>query len=131
MRRAAIVLAVAMLAGCTHGHAPGIDTGGATAGERQARAEALCRAAAPESAHRAGSFPTTIGDFRRTTIGTVAPTSTARFPTYAATDFGAWCWTGRPGSYRVYEVAYDGRKQLVVSGSVGTPAANDGRPDVP
>jgi hypothetical protein len=96
------------------------------------RAVALCRSATPEPAHLASSEPTTIKDFRETTIATLAPSQAHRFSKLAPTDFGAWCWTGRFNAYSVYEVAVDGSKVLVVTGmQVGSAAEAQGRPSLP
>lgn len=93
---------------------------------------ALCQRATPEPAHLASSDPTTVKDFRDTTIATFAPSQAHRFPKLAPTDFGAWCWTGRFNAYSVYEVAADGSKMLVTSGMQVTSAADaHGRPSVP
>jgi hypothetical protein len=134
VRRIGVVLALVTLAACSHGHATGRATSTTAKSSWQTVqqiAAALCERAKPEPAHLAASFPATIADFRSTTIGTVGPTQRRRFPKLAASDSGAWCWTGRPGEYDVYEVASDGTKELVASGAVGSPALTQGRPDVP
>ena len=125
-----LVLLVLVAAACSGGskHTVPPGTGVFTPGQR---AEALCRSAIPQPAHLAASYPTTVKDFRETTIATIGPSQTHRFPNLAPTVFGAWCWTGKPGAYDVYEVAGNGAAMLVASGMVGNPTDSNGRPSVP
>jgi hypothetical protein len=131
MRRILVVVVV-VAAGCSGGSkhsAPTVpDTFVAT--PRQAAA-GLCRSVIPKSARLAASDPATVKDFRETTIGTIGPAQTHRFPNLAPNASGAWCWTGTPGAYNVYEVAATGAQMLVASGMVGEPTDNAGRPSVP
>lgn len=74
-------------------------------------AQALCESALEDAVVSAD--PATVEEFRRTTIGTRAPTQDTLYPSLAADSFAAWCWTGK-GPYRVYEVTVDGKAHLVV-----------------
>jgi hypothetical protein len=104
---------------------------GCTINTSTTRATRLCTEAVPNPTDLVSSEATTIADFRRTTIGTIGPTQTHRFPALTAETFGAWCWTGSNGSYRVYEVASDGTS-VEVGGLDGvSPAEAHGAPDIP
>lgn len=128
MRRI-LVLIVVVAAGCSGGSKHSAPPGTAAATPKE-RAADLCRNAISGTTI-AFSYPTTIEDFRHATIGTVGPSQTHRFPNLAPNIFGAWCWTGRPAAYNVYEVTVDGAKMLVASGMVGNPTDSNGRPSVP
>lgn len=81
--------------------------------------------------HLVSSEATTVADFRTMTIGTRGPAQLNRFPKLLPSTAAAWCWTGKPGAYNVYEVASDGEVQQVVSNLNGVaPADAHGAPFV-
>jgi hypothetical protein len=95
------------------------------------RAASLCRHAVSEPNELVSNDPTMVQEFRRTTIATIGPSQTHRFPSLPATAFGAWCWTKHGDSYSVWEVA-DGNSVQVVGGMNGIdPADAHGPPAVP
>jgi hypothetical protein len=126
MRRVGTVLAVAVLAGCTHSHTI-VDHGPPPT---QLNAEWVCRTYTPGP--HVSAEATTVGDFRTTTIGTVGPTQRHRFPDLPATAAAAWCWSGKPDAYSVYEVTGGGQVERVVASINGVPASEaHGAPAVP
>jgi hypothetical protein len=131
VRRIAVaVVALVVLAGCLHGsrstHTPTSWDGEGT----MLSAEYLCRHDVP--GHLVSFEVTTVADFRKTTIGTIGPSQLHRFPKLLPSTAAAWCWTGRPGAYSVYEVASDGEVQPVVSDMNGVAPENaHGAPFVP
>jgi hypothetical protein len=116
MRKTLVILAsVAVVAGCSSDHkvtppmpttttvtTPGTDV--PPPRNAQERAVQACAEAVPYPAKLVSSFPTTVGDIRNVTIGTVAPSTTQAFPSRNATAFGAWCWIQRGKNFDVYEV---------------------------
>lgn len=74
--------------------------------------------------HLVSSDVTTVGDFRTTTLGTSEPAQLHRFPKLSPDTAAAWCWTGKPGAYNVYEVASDGEVQQLVGNMGGVAPAN-------
>ena len=48
-------------------------------------------------------------------LGIAAPVARADETCLSPYTAAAWCWTGKPGAYNVYEVAADGEVQQVVS----------------
>jgi hypothetical protein len=129
MRRVGVVLSMIVLAACTRGHGDRSANEGPTP-PTQVNAAWVCRQYTPGP--HVSAEATTVAEFRSTTIGTVGPTQLQRFPKLSATTAAAWCWSGKPGAYRVYEVASDGEVQQVVAGINGIPARDaHGAPAVP
>jgi hypothetical protein len=128
MRRI-LVLVIVLVAGCSHGtHGYHSDQTTAWNGDgTRLNADYICRRYVP--GHLVSSWVTTVGHFRETTIGTQGPAQLHRFPKLSAYTAAAWCWTGKPGAYNVYEVASDGEVQQVVSNLGGVaPADAHGTP---
>lgn len=122
----ALVLVVLVAAGCTGGSRHSQPTTPPT----QLNAEWVCRRYV--TGHLVSSEATTVGNFRKTTIGTRGPAQLHRFPKLLDPTAAAWCWTGRPDAYNVYEVASDGEVQQVASNMSGVaPADAHGAPQIP
>lgn len=127
MRRV-LVLFVLVTAACTGGskHSSPQPTTPGT----QLNAEYVCRRYL--TGHLVSSEATTVGEFRKTTIGQPGPAQLHRFPKLLDPTAGAWCWTGKPGAYNVYEVASDGEVQQVMSNMNGVARTDaHGAPSVP
>jgi hypothetical protein len=130
--RRIVTLVVIVAAGCTGGtHRSAPTTPPPSVTTPVERAASLCRHAVANPKELVSNDPTTVQQFRTTTIATVGPSQTHRFPTLRASTFGAWCWTRHGDSYSVYEVA-DGHSMQVVGGMNGVaPADAHGAPMVP
>ncbi|HEY5011390.1 MAG TPA: hypothetical protein VIK61_01630 [Acidimicrobiia bacterium] len=129
MRRI-LVLVVVVLAGCSHGSHSSSQTTAWNGEGTRLNADYICRRYVP--GHLVSSWVTSVADFRKTTIGTRGPAQIHRFPKLPPTNAAAWCWTGKPGAYNVYEVASDGEVQQVVSNMNGVAPENaHGAPSVP
>jgi hypothetical protein len=127
-----VALAVIVAAGCTGGaHRSAPTTPPTFVTTPVERAASLCRHAVVNPKELVSNDPTSVRQFRATTIGTIGPSQTHRFPTLRASAFGAWCWTRHGDIYSVYEVA-DGHSMQVVGGMNGIAPANaHGAPAVP
>jgi hypothetical protein len=129
MRRVLALVALVAAAGCTGGGSKDA-TPRPTTPPTQLNAEYICRRYVPGPL--VSSEATTVADFRKTTIGSQGPAQLHRFPTLPGSTAAAWCWTGKPGAYSVYEVASDGQVQQVVSNINGVaPADARGAPFIP
>jgi hypothetical protein len=85
----------------------------------------------PYPAKLVSSFPTTVGDIRNVTIGTVAPSTTQAFPSQKAADFGAWCWIQRGKNFDVYKVTPGVEAVLAVHLVNFNPRDAHGAPAIP
>ena len=130
VRRIAVLVVFVVLAGCSHsGHGSSQPTAWNGIGT-MVNADYICRTYVPGP--HVSSEVTTVDGFRKTTIGTRGPAQLHRFPKLPASAEGAWCWTGKPGAYNVYEVTSGGEVQQVVRNMNGVaPADAHGAPFVP
>lgn len=124
-----LVLVVTAAAGCTGGSKHSAPQ--PTTPPTQLNAEYICRHYV--TGHLVSSETTTVGDFRKTTIGPPAQgPQFHRFPKLLDSTAAASCWTGKPGAYSVDEVASDGEVEQVVSNMNGVALADaHGAPQIP
>ena len=132
MRRVGVILAVVALAGCMRGHSDrpvseGPPTTTAFNGiGTMLNANYECQTYVPGPVVSAET--TTVAAFRALRIGPRRP-NPHLFPSHAASEAAAWCWTGTKGAYNVYEVLQDGTAVKIGSNVGGTEA--HGAPVIP
>jgi hypothetical protein len=118
------LVAAASVAGCSHGARSSAPT------TPQERAIAVCRSAAPKGTAFLNATAATVGEVRKTTIGTAAASGGVLAHDFAPApeaSFAAWCWARTaPATYVAYAVGPDGTRVIVgtTSGNVAPPDGN-------
>jgi len=135
MSRVGIVVVLAVVAaGCTRGHSDRayreqLPTTTAWNGVgTMLNAGYICHTYAPETT--VDAITTTVQAFRDLRVGPGIQHPHA-FPKYPGTAAAAWCWTGKPGAYSVYEVVPDGTAVKIASGMSKPFHDNNGAPVIP
>jgi hypothetical protein len=96
------------------------------------KAVQACAAAVPDPAKLAVSSPTTVGDMRNITLGSVPTPRSAVFPTRDRQAFAAWCWTRQTGNnFDVYKVTPGLEAVLAVHLRNFNPRDAHGAPSIP
>lgn len=131
MRRVlTLAIVAAVLAGCSHGRSSSSRTTAWNGIGTRVNADYICRTYVPGPI--VSAEVATVAAFRALHLGPGGTAQLHRFPTYPATASAAWCWTGKPGAYNVYEVVSDGTAEKVASHVGGiAPADAHGAPSVP
>jgi hypothetical protein len=132
MRRVVVLLVlVFVVAGCTTGHRDVVPPPPTTAPTPKEHAERLCRATVPDPGSLVGSYATTVGFIRSTTIATIGPTQLHQFPNLSRHHFAAWCWTRHGETYNIYKAAPGEKADLVARETGGQGPLSGGVPQIP